>query len=215
MAVAPQPKPTSASQPRDTSAAQASIELYWLPLGAGGWFIRFPVAPTFDAHGVDFVQAKATQIDPQHQHVTTTSGIQGFDYLVVATGYRGDFTGIPGAGPGGPTHAITSLQGALGAAERWQQLLAEPGPGVVAAAQGTGCFGAAYEFVFNLAYQLRKHGLRRRAPITYVTAEPFLGHFGIGGCPAGSGCWACSSTTPASRPSSTPPSPRSRRANSA
>jgi hypothetical protein len=39
MAVVPQPKPTGApllAQP----AAQASVELYWLPLGAGGWFVR-------------------------------------------------------------------------------------------------------------------------------------------------------------------------------
>jgi len=34
-------KPTGASQPRSTVAAsEASIELYWLPLGAGGWFVR-------------------------------------------------------------------------------------------------------------------------------------------------------------------------------
>jgi hypothetical protein len=40
MAVVPRLKPTSGSQPRDMPAAQASIELYWLPLGAGGWFVR-------------------------------------------------------------------------------------------------------------------------------------------------------------------------------
>ena len=40
MAVVPRPKPTSISQPRHKPAAQASIELYWLPLGAGGWFVR-------------------------------------------------------------------------------------------------------------------------------------------------------------------------------
>jgi hypothetical protein len=34
-------KPTGASQPRSTVAAsEAGIELYWLPLGAGGWFVR-------------------------------------------------------------------------------------------------------------------------------------------------------------------------------
>ena len=103
---------------------------------------------------------------------------------MVATGYREDFTPSRGR-PRRPGHAITSLQGAMAAAEGWQRLLADPGPVVVAAAQGTGCFGAAYEFVFNLAYQLRKHGLKQRAPITYVTAEPFLGHFGIGGLPGG------------------------------
>jgi sulfide:quinone oxidoreductase len=158
----------------------------WIPFGKRTpKDITFPVAPTFEAHGVNFVHAEATRIDPQHQQVQTTNGAHGFDYLVVATGYREDFSPIPGAGPGGPAHAITSLEGAVATGEGWQRLLAEPGPVVVAAAQGTGCFGAAYEFVFNLAHQLRRHGLKRRAPITYVTAEPFLGHFGIGGLPGG------------------------------
>ena len=56
---------------------------------------------------------------------------------------------------------------------------------VVAATQGAGCFGAAYEFLFNTSYQLRKAGLHKQVKLTYVTAEPFLGHFGIGGLPHG------------------------------
>jgi hypothetical protein len=41
VAVLAQSKPTGASQPWFTPAAsEASIELYWLPLGAGGWFVR-------------------------------------------------------------------------------------------------------------------------------------------------------------------------------
>ncbi|HEV2824404.1 MAG TPA: hypothetical protein VG035_04260 [Actinomycetota bacterium] len=40
MAVVHRPKPTSVFQPRHTPVAQTSIELYWLPLGAGGWFVR-------------------------------------------------------------------------------------------------------------------------------------------------------------------------------
>ena len=39
--VTQQPKPTDGSEPRPASeASQASIELYWLPLGAGGWLVR-------------------------------------------------------------------------------------------------------------------------------------------------------------------------------
>lgn len=39
--VTQQPKPTGASEPRSApEASQASIELYWLPLGAGGWLVR-------------------------------------------------------------------------------------------------------------------------------------------------------------------------------
>ena len=139
----------------------------WIPFGRRKPAdITFPVAPTFETHGVEFVHAEATRIDPQHQQVQTTNGSHGYDYLVIATGYLEDFSPIPGAGPGGPAHAITSLAGAVAAAEGWQRLLADPGPVVVAAAQGTGCFGAAYEFVFNLAYQLRRHGLKQRAPIS-------------------------------------------------
>jgi hypothetical protein len=41
MAVVTQPKPAGASEPPLAPAAgEASIELYWLPLGAGGWFVR-------------------------------------------------------------------------------------------------------------------------------------------------------------------------------
>ena len=54
---------------------------------------------------------------------------------------------------------------------------------MVAATQGAACFGAAYEFVFNVAYQLKKHKLK--VPVSYVSAEPFPGHFGIGGLPGG------------------------------
>jgi hypothetical protein len=39
--VTQQPKPAGASEPRFVPEAfQASIELYWLPLGAGGWLVR-------------------------------------------------------------------------------------------------------------------------------------------------------------------------------
>jgi hypothetical protein len=40
-------------------------------------------------------------------------------------------------------------------------------------------------FLFNPSLIWLPFGLRRRATITYVTAEPFLGHFGIGGLPGG------------------------------
>jgi hypothetical protein len=58
-----------------------------------------------------------------------------------------------------------------------------PGPVVVGATQGAACFGGAYEFVFNVAYHLKKQKLK--VPVSYVSAEPFAGHFGIGGLPGG------------------------------
>lgn len=44
---------------------------------------------------------------------------------------------------------------------------------------------AAYEYLFNMSHQLRKAGIKKQAPLTYISPEPFLGHFGIGGLPGG------------------------------
>jgi NADH dehydrogenase FAD-containing subunit len=160
--------------------------LIWLPFGkrtVGD--ITFPLAPTFEEHGVDFVHAEATAIDLVAKSVTTTHGTHPYDYLVIATGYRNNFDVIPGLGPGGNAHTITTIDDATRAGEGWRRLLDEPGDVVVGATQGAGCFGAAYEYLFNLSYHLRKAGLKKRVKLTYVTAEPFIGHFGIGGLPHG------------------------------
>jgi sulfide:quinone oxidoreductase len=106
-----------------------------------------------------------------------------YDYLVIATGYLNDFDVIPGIGPGGNAYSITSLKGAVDAAVGWARFLNDPGPVIVGATQGAACFGAAYEFAFNVAYHLKKQKLR--VPVAYVSAEPFPGHFGIGGLPGG------------------------------
>jgi sulfide:quinone oxidoreductase len=55
----------------------------------------------------------------------------------------------------------------------------------IGATQGAGCFDAAYQFLFNTAYQLKKAGPKKTVKISYVTSEPFLGRFGIGGLPHG------------------------------
>jgi len=160
--------------------------LIWLPFGkrsAGD--ITFPLRPVFDAHGIGFVHAEATAIDPAARTVTTTSGRYNYDYLVIATGYRNKFDVVPGLGPDGYAQSITTLADAEQAAVAWAKFLAEPGPVVIGATQGASCFGAAYEFLFNTSYQLRKAKLSGRVPLTFVTAEPFVGHFGIGGLPGG------------------------------
>jgi sulfide:quinone oxidoreductase len=160
--------------------------LIWLPFGKRrAEDITFPLAPTFESHGVDFVHATATRIDPATQRVDTTAGNYGYDYLVIATGYRNKMDVIPGLDQANSAYTITTLDDAEHAGEGWRRFLDDPGPVVIGATQGAGCFGAAYEFLFNTSYRLRKAGLRKRVPLTYVTAEPFLGHFGIGGLPGG------------------------------
>jgi sulfide:quinone oxidoreductase len=158
----------------------------WIPFGKRtARDVSVPISPTFERHGVDFVHGEATKIDPGAQKVETSQGVYGYDYLVIATGYLNDFDVIPGLGRGGNAYTITTLEGAVDAAEGWARFINEPGPIVVGATQGAACFGAAYEFVFNVAYQLKRHGLKKRVPVHYVSAEPFPGHFGIGGLAGG------------------------------
>jgi NADH dehydrogenase FAD-containing subunit len=139
----------------------------------------------FEDHGIEFVHAEATAIDLAAQKVTAATGVYDYDYLVIATGYRNNFAVVPGLGPEGNAYTITTLDDAIHAGEGWRRFLDHPGDVVVGAAQGAGCFGAAYEYLFNLSYRLRKAGLKNQVKLTYVSAEPFVGHFGIGGLPHG------------------------------
>ena len=52
---------------------------------------------------------------------------------------------------------------------------------VVGATQGASCFGPAYEYALTAATDLRRRKIRDRAPITFVTSEPYIGHLGFGG----------------------------------
>ncbi|HEU4354280.1 MAG TPA: FAD-dependent oxidoreductase [Actinomycetota bacterium] len=160
--------------------------LIWLPFGKRtSRDISVPIGRMLEARGIHFVHAEARTIDAAARTVGSSAGTHDYDYLVVATGFVNDFGVVPGLGPEGNAYAITALESAVDAAEGWARFVNEPGPVVVAATQGAACFGAAYEFAFNMAYQLKRHGLQKRVPLHYVTAEPFPGHFGIGGLAGG------------------------------
>lgn len=158
--------------------------LIWLPFGARDTeHLSFPVEPTLAGHDIEFVHESATAIDPEAKQVHTLSRSYDYDYLIIATGYQNNLDAVPGVRENAVT--ITTLPDALRAGRAWQRFLDHPGDIVVAASQGASCFGAAYEFLFNTAYRVKKAGLRNRVKLHYVSAEPFLGHFGIGGLPHG------------------------------
>jgi sulfide:quinone oxidoreductase len=170
----------------DREEFQFNPSFIWIPFGKREpKDITFPLAPTLDKSRVHFVHGAATRIDPAGKRVQTTKGDYDYDYCVVATGYRNQWDVIQGIGPGGHADGITTLSDAMDARMGWQRLVDNPGPVVIGATQGAGCFGAAYEFLFNAAHQLRKRKIADKCPLTYVTSEPFLGHFGIGGLPGG------------------------------
>lgn len=158
--------------------------LIWLPFGKrDASDITFPLAPLYRRKGIRFVQAAAASIDVGAHRVTTDVGEEiGYDKLMVATGPRLAFEKVPGLGPdNGYTQSVCNLEHAQAAAGAWERFLADPGPVVVGTAQGGSCFGASYEFLFNVHHRIRKAGLQDVAPVKFVTAEPFLGHFGLGG----------------------------------
>lgn len=157
--------------------------LIWVVLG---W--RRPEQITFDLKSalepkdISFIHARADKIEPGRNSIITDKGEFSYDYLVIATGPQFDWEAVPGMGPhGGYTQSICSLPHALDAAKAWREFLKDPGPVVLGATQYASCFGAEYEMVFNIDRALREAKVRDRAPITFITAEPFLGHFGIGG----------------------------------
>jgi hypothetical protein len=97
-------------------------------------------------------------------------------------GLLADRQAIPGLGPDdGFTQSVCNLEHADAARDAWQRLLENPGPIVVGTAQGDSCFGASDEFLFNVRHRDRKAGLEDVAPVTLVSSERFLGHFGLGG----------------------------------
>ena len=65
--------------------------------------------------------------------------------------------------------------------QRWEEFCKNPGPIVVGAVQGASCFGPAYEFAMIMDTDLRQRRIRDKVPMTFVTAEPYIGHLGVGG----------------------------------
>lgn len=144
--------------------------------------VAFELRPHLEAKGIRFIEARLDAVDPTNSTIRTEDGQLSYDYLVLATGPKLEWDAIPGLGPSqGYTHSVCSLPEALEAEVAWQEFLKNPGPVIVGAAQGASCFGAGYEVVFNLEHALRKAGVRDKAPVTFITSEPFLGHFGLGG----------------------------------
>lgn len=156
--------------------------LIWVPFGEREIEdITLPLRPILEEHGIEFIHATATKILPDEHYVETTQGRVDYDYLVIATGPKLDYS-LPGVNPKeGRVTCICTPPDALETRQRFEELVKNPGPAVVGATPGAGCVGAAYEFLFNLEYNLRQRGVRDRVDLTWFTPEPFLGHFGIGG----------------------------------
>lgn len=156
------------------------------PWVAVGWRERKDIEVELDgpmaSRGIAFESVGASRVHPQENRIELEDGRSlSYDYLIVATGPDLAFDEIEGFGPEKFTSSVCQTPHAEKTAEIVKQLIENPGPIIVGAVQGASCFGPAYEFAFILDTELKKHKVRDRVPMTFITSEPYIGHLGLDG----------------------------------
>lgn len=157
-----------------------------LPWVSMGWKkpgdITLPLREILEPKGIKFINEDAQGVDADASKVVTETQEIPYDFLVIATGPELVFSAVPGLGPeGGHTECIFELDMAMKANEAWKRFLEDPGSITIGSVQGVSCFGPPYEYAFEIDTELRRRKIRHKVPITFVTSEPYIGHFGIAG----------------------------------
>ena len=165
--------------------------------------VVFDLAPVYERAGIGFKQAKAVSIHPEggeaepNPYVTisyTETGKEGttekltYDYLINATGPKLNFDATPGLGPhGGHSLSVCTEDHATDAALSFREKIDRMKRGerqrfLVGTGHGKcTCQGAAFEYAFNLEFELRQAGVREMADIVWISNEYELGDFGMNG----------------------------------
>ncbi|QPL06393.1 MULTISPECIES: NAD(P)/FAD-dependent oxidoreductase [Actinomyces] len=165
--------------------------------------VVFPLAPIYKRKGITFHQAKAVALHPegtatderpQVELVFTEPGREGetrrlaYDYLINSTGPKLNFDATPGLGPeGGNSLSVCTASHAVQTAAELRKVIEAARAGerqrlVIGTGNGTcTCQGAAFEYTFNVDFELREAGVRDMCEVVYLTNEVELGDFGVGG----------------------------------
>lgn len=144
--------------------------------------IQVHLPPVFAKKKIGFTPVGAKRLHASEKRLELNDGTSvNYDYLVIATGPDLAFDEIEGLGPQGYTVSVCQTSHAAAAADAFDAFVENPGPIVVGAVQGASCYGPAYEFALILDTELRKRKIRDRVPMTFVTAEPYIGHLGLDG----------------------------------
>ncbi|MCF8371231.1 MAG: NAD(P)/FAD-dependent oxidoreductase [Bacteroidales bacterium] len=164
--------------------------------------VRFKLKKVYDKWKIVYKQAKAVSIHPEGNAEInkgfvsieyTDSERKGetekidYDYLVNATGPKLNFGATPGLGPDKNTVSVCSYDHAAHAWEKLQESFTKMEAGEKQRFLiGTGhpmatCQGAAFEYILNVAYEIRARKLERLAELTWISNEYELGDFGMGG----------------------------------
>ncbi len=172
----------------------------WVWVGVGRMApekTTIPLKPVYDRIHTRFIHGTATEVHPDDQFVLVHPAGNGepmhvgYDYLIIATGPYLNYKGTPGLGPdAGNTYSICSLNHAIQARDAYLQMVKRMEKGEkVRFVIGTGhptatCQGAMVEYISNIHKDLVRRGLRDKADLLYLSNEPALGDFGIGGVTA-------------------------------
>ena len=151
-----------------------------------GWRTKLDIVVDLEAiaakRSIELVVDTVERLDPVAKSLALGKGpALSYDYLVIATGPELAFDEVPGLGPEGFTQSVCTSDHAVKAHEAWETFCKDPGPIVVGAAQGASCYGPAYEYAMIMDKELRSRRIRDRVPMTFATAEPYIGHLGLGG----------------------------------
>ena len=145
--------------------------------------IEIDIGPALARKKIDFIATAVKRVHPEKNQIELADGkIVDYDFLIIATGPRLAFEEVEGLGPnGGHTQSVCHVEHALTAAKAWEEFVKNPGHIVVGAVQMASCYGPAYEFAMIMDTDLRRRKIRDKVPMTFVTAEPYVGHLGLGG----------------------------------
>ena len=144
--------------------------------------VELEIEPLLTKRKIEFIGTGVKRVRPDENVLELDDGRRlDYDFLIIATGPKLAFDEIEGLGPHGHTQSVCHIDHAMHAQGEWAHFVEDPGPIVVGAVQGASCFGPAYEFAMTMETDLRRRKIRDRVPMTFVTAEPYLGHLGLGG----------------------------------
>jgi sulfide:quinone oxidoreductase len=144
--------------------------------------ITFEMGPYLERKGISFIAKAAKKLHPEENRIELIDGSSvAYDFLIISTGPKLAFEEVEGSGPEHHTQSICTVNHAEKASKQWDKFVKDPGNIVVGAYQGASCYGPAYEFAMIMDTDLRRRKIRSKVPMTFVTAEPYVGHLGLGG----------------------------------
>lgn len=181
----------------------------WIPsniwVGVGAMSVdqvRFELKPVYQRMKIGFHQAKALAIYPEgnasHEkpfvkieytgddNPGTTAEIE-YDFCINATGPKLNFEATEGLGPEKYSNSVCTYGHASKSWEDLQKCMSRMEKGekqrlLIGIGHPTAtCQGAAFEYILNVANQIRKRNLSALADIVWITNEFELGDFGMGG----------------------------------